>query len=404
MSTSVNTFSYRFKRKLNEHLSHDRTGWSFLKYSIKWIFSKSHKKTIEICLDQPVIPRSDCNVQIAVKITGGLGDYIVLGRVLRDLSNYVGKLECYIFVPNTKYAEWVYENIPGVKTIYPDFFIDKCKKDCDCILYLNSFSFFDEQNINLEKIHRVAPRLLEVFANSVKNRRPWNIFIDNHPVLDGAFARQVVALGYNRYSFIHYCLGIPNTGNLFDVRFSDEEVKVVFDKFNYYITINTGFDHQFVIGTRFATKCYPVEHWEALVKLIKEEYPQLGIVQVGGKNSPFINGCDIHYENQLSLSHSAGLLKNSLLHIDIEGGLVHLCAALGTPSLVLFGPTSKRYFAYDENINLNTGECSDCWWASECWMEHCPKGFDSPQCMYQLYPEKIYSQISDFLKTQGIKQ
>ena len=402
MSECVNTFSYRLKRKLSEHLSHDRTGWSFMKYAIKWLFAKSCKKTAEVCQESPVIAANDNRVQIAVKITGGLGDYIVLARVLRDLCNYVGNVEYHIFIPNIKYAEWVFSAVPYVKAIYPEFFIDKCKQNCDCVLYLNSFAFFDEQNVNIEKIKTVAPLLLELFANSVKNRRPWNIFIDNHPVLDGAFARQAIALGYNRYNFIHHCLEIPTSGNLFDIPTSDDEARIVSNNFKQYITINTGFDHQFVIGSRYATKCYPVKYWEALVKMIKNDYPNVGIIQIGGKNSPSINGCDIHYENKLPLQQSAGILKNSLLHIDIEGGLVHLCATLGTKSLVLFGPTSKKYFAYDGNINLQMGECCDCWWASECWMEHCPKKFEYPQCMHQLQPEKVYSYVSEFLKNQGV--
>ena len=264
-----------------------------------------------------------------------------------------------------------------------------------------SFACFDEQHINIEKISKIAPALLNVFANTIKERRPWNVFIDNHPVLDGACARQIVALGYNRYSFIHHCMGIPNSGNLFEVQYDTSTAKNIIGKFPKYITINTGFDHQFVIGSRFATKCYPVEYWEELVKLIKTGFPGIGVIQVGGKNSPSIKACDIHYERKLSLPLSAGILKKSLLHIDIEGGLVHLCSAMGTKCLVLFGPTSKRYFAYDNNINLQAGECHDCWWASECWMEHCPQGLDVAQCMYKLSPQKVYDTVSAFLKEQG---
>lgn len=398
----VNTFSFRLRRKLQEHLASNPTGLSLLKYIIKWCFIKLCKKGTNLFVSPPQIPIENNIVKIAVKITGGLGDYIVLGRVLKDLLTFIGNSEFYIFVPNTKYAEWLFQNMPEVKEVYPEHLLDKCLQYFDCCLHLNTLVFFNEQHINVQKIKKTAPRLLEVFDNTVRKRRNWNIFIDNHPVLDGAFARQVVALGYNRYSFIHHCLGIPNSGNSFNIQYSDEEAKVVADKFKHYITLNTGFDHQFVIGSRFATKCYPVKYWETLVGLVKKRYPELGIIQIGGKNSPTIKGCDVHYENKLSLSLSAGVLKKSLLHIDIEGGLVHLCAALGTKCVVLFGPTSKKYFAYPENINIQVGECHNCWWASERWMECCPQGLDVPQCMYQLLPETVYEHISVFLKNQGI--
>lgn len=375
---------------------------SILKYSVKWLLAKSCKKTVELCQRVPIIAPVEDHVQVAVKITGGLGDYIVLGRVLKDLQRYVGHLNYYIFVPNVKHAEWVFKEVPGVKGYYPEMFFDKCKVDCDCALHLNNFVFFDEQNINISKLKKISPVLLDVIAKTVISRQPWNLFIENHPVLDGAFARQAVALGYNRYNFVHSCLGIPNSGNLFELQIALDEVKKVSSKFKKYITINTGFDHQFIISSKYATKCYPNEYWEELVQLIKDGLPGIGVIQIGGKNSACIKGCDIHCEGKLSLAQSAGILKSSLLHVDIEGGLVHVCAALGTKCLVFFGPTSKKYFAYDENINLQSGECSDCWWASERWMERCPHRYPVAQCMYQLQPEKAYSAIALYLKHQGI--
>ena len=389
----VNTFSFRLQRKLQEHFAADPTGWSFFKYAAKWFFMKLRRKGNELFIRQPQISDNGDLVKIAVKITGGLGDYIVLGRILKNLLAVIENAECYIFVPNTEYAEWIFKNVPEVKEIYPEIFWDKCRQNCDCSLFLNTFVFFDEQNVNIQKIKKVAPRLLEIFSNTVRNHSIWTIYIENHPVLDGAFARQAVVLGYNRYSFINHCLGIQCSGYSFDLPLCNEEAMSVAAKFPQYVTVNAGFDHQFVISSRFATKCYPVEYWEALVKLIKDNFPRIGVVQIGGKNSPSINGCDIHYEKKLSLSQSAGILKKSLLHIDIEGGLVHICAALGTKCAVLFGPTSKKYFSYTKNLNILAGECHDCWWATERWMECCPGKKERNECMYKLMPELVFEKI-----------
>lgn len=90
------------------------------------------------------------------------------------------------------------------------------------------------------------------------------------------------------------------------------------------------------------------------------------------------------------------------MHIDTEGGLVHLRHALGGgPSVVLFGPTSPQVYGYKENLNLRSDKCSvPCEWVVDDWLTRCPRRTDKHLCMCSLSPEYVAEQINLFIKQQ----
>ena len=100
-------------------------------------------------------------------------------------------------------------------------------------------------------------------------------------------------------------------------------------------------------------------------------------VQIGTVTSEPIAECDLILLNQTSLDEVAGLLGQASLHLDNEGGLVHLAACLGTRSAVVFGPTPSDYFGYPANINIEPPVCGGCWFMTRTWMDACAKGYDA---------------------------
>jgi hypothetical protein len=83
-----------------------------------------------------------------------------------------------------------------------------------------------------------------------------------------------------------------------------------------YVTIHNGFDPNFVITARTATKCYP--RFDDVVKHVKSRLPRLSIVQLGARTSRPIAGVDLNLVDKLTIQEAAGC---SRLHIDIESGL-----------------------------------------------------------------------------------
>lgn len=384
----------RLKLKWREHLENDPSGFSFFCYCLKYCVIKVFRSLKDFYyIRNYTVDRA--KVAVAVRMTGGLGDTIIHRRFLDKIAELCPNSDFFVFCAVAKQGRWVFGNAPYVKAVSPlEMFPGFQRRYADIVLHLNTFAFFDEQHCNFGKIQSLDPFLLEMFSSAREKRKEWDQFIDSHPSLDGAFARQAVVQGFNRYNFIPHLLGIPVPEFALDLSVDMEMADKLEKEFGSYITINTGFDSYFIIAGRTATKCYPQEYWERLAGLLKTKYPELKIVQIGNKTGKHISSVDSDLAGKTTLSECTGILKKSRLHIDIEGGLVHICASIGTPCVTLFGPTSVEYFGYPQNIKLRDDSCPDCWWSTQNWMECCPRKYPRPECMYKLTPEKVIDSVS----------
>lgn len=154
-------------------------------------------------------------------------------------------------------------------------------------------------------------------------------------------------------------------------------------------------------------KLWPKEYYQDLIYKLKELFPNYKFVQIGANNKNFntnFTGIDKNLQGKTSLEEIKVILKHSSLHIDIEGGLVHLRHALnGGPSIVLFGPTSQNIYGYSENLNLRTNACrKPCEWITNDWMTHCPRKIDKNICMKSLTPDFVFNEIKNFIEQKNI--
>lgn len=149
-----------------------------------------------------------------------------------------------------------------------------------------------------------------------------------------------------------------------------------------YVTIHRGADARYA---EQSVKLWPVEKYNALLRNLREKFPGLAIVQLGtaAECYPGMEVAALDLRGKTNLEETKALLQGSRLHIDNEGGLVHLRHALhGGESIVLFGPTSKEFFGYQENRNIRGDGCVHwCEWATDDWQVHCPRGEAAPPCM-----------------------
>ncbi|MDD7056415.1 MAG: glycosyltransferase family 9 protein, partial [Selenomonadaceae bacterium] len=142
-----------------------------------------------------------------------------------------------------------------------------------------------------------------------------------------------------------------------------------------------------------SAKQWPLAYFTAWVKLFKERYPHVQVVQVGGADTERIVGAD-YYLLGRDIELVKYVLRGAVFHLDIEGGLVHLATQLGTRCVVLFGPTPLRIFAYEQNINIVTGPCHDCWFLyGEAFA--CARHMEKPICMYAITPDMVMKKIQD---------
>ena len=121
-------------------------------------------------------------------------------------------------------------------------------------------------------------------------------------------------------------------------------------------------------------KCAPPAVFEAVARRVRD----LGLVpvQVGLTREPTIAAC--LDRRGLAINATAALLQRARLHVDVEGGLVYVARAVGTRSVVFFGPTPAVTFGFRDNVNVSLGRCRACWWSGDGWERRCLKGH--PHC------------------------
>lgn len=195
---------------------------------------------------------------------------------------------------------------------------------------------------------------------------------------------------YNYGGALHiddYHTSIPLTGNRDLVR---EYVGT--DK---YITINFGCSYSDEQQNSLPAKLWLYKYWVALIDMLKRSYDykviQLGIS--GNKIIPGVDMCCFDY----GLDVVGSILKYSTLHIDGEGGLVHLASQLDTKCAVIFGPTPVHYFGYENNINITPDGCCNCLYVEGNMTVSCPRGDKIPHCMSSILPEMVLKKVEECL-------
>ena len=135
-----------------------------------------------------------------------------------------------------------------------------------------------------------------------------------------------------------------------------------------------------------------------LISLLKSQYPNVKIVQLGSSRCTQLKNIDINLIGKTTFSECMALLDASALHIDCECGMTHVRHFLSQkPSVVMFGPTSVSTRGYPENINLraNVCNCELCeWLIGGDWQCKCIKtGTNFAPCMHAITPQMVIDAI-----------
>lgn len=165
---------------------------------------------------------------------------------------------------------------------------------------------------------------------------------------------------------------------------------------NEYLTLQNGIGA--LSGDGLSTREWPVERYNELIKQIKKHNKKLILVQIGTEKDPAM-AVDIDLRGKTIFNEFLVVLKNAKLHIGGESGCVHMRHFMGArPSAVLFGPTFKDFYAYDENINISSGFCPGCEWLHNGWREICIKsGCVKSACLEKITATDVMNEIQKVL-------
>lgn len=329
---------------------------------------------------------------IAIRIRGGIGDQIIGCNYAWNVAKKFPELKIDIYTRKEIHNRFISEKIWNGKIF--DEHINIIQDNYDALIQLDRYP-------HIIFINDHAASQLGKFMDYIsilkdfKNR--FNSFFDYGTRFDGVSATYSSIIAKKR-------IQQPDINNFLSIKeeFSyNPPIKYtdICKKYNLtpgkFITIHRGCDTN---HTSNSMKLWPLHYYNILIKNIKYSFPDITIVQMGvnSERCPDMEKVDCNLVGKTTLDDVCTLLKYSRLHIDSEGGFVHMRHALkGGRSVVLFGPTAKDFFGYSENINLRSDICPhSCEHIIQKWDTICIKNnTQEPLCMHSLHPEDVLSAV-----------
>ncbi len=156
-----------------------------------------------------------------------------------------------------------------------------------------------------------------------------------------------------------------------------------------------------VPGARWENKLWPVEHFAATVKLLAKntdlKFAVLGSgddKQLGKTISSAVPGRVLDLTGQTSLHEMIEWLRLSRLVIANDTGPMHIAAALGKPTIALFGPTDPKsagpFRQLDKVMQSDSPSCIPCLKGRCSYPERIA-------CLKAITPEQVYAKASALL-------
>lgn len=347
------------------------------------------------------------NLNMGFFLGGGFGEYIFFANYLYKLYQKFGMNAIHTDLylnSGLNYVSVLFRDDELVQKAFLGCPKDGIVKRYD--IFINLSRYPEVRYINYERVAGLQSELLEyiqlVEQFKIENRR----FFIGGADYDGHGTILAMIGGQSRLQQpdVYQYLGITNE---YEYKIPVRENEKVFLRKTgllnkSFITVHRGCD----LNYPRHVKMWESQNYEKVIHLIHREYPELVIVQYGASHDrcDLIRGVDIDLTGRTTMEEVKILLKKSLIHIDSDGGMIHLRHAIhGGPSVAMYGPNAEEFFGYSENENITGQGCIDtCEWLTNDWMLNCARGYKIPPCMESITPEmvmerirKIYRQLSD---------
>ena len=336
-------------------------------------------------------------LRISIYLGGALGDYIVYLRLVDELSA-ICDCNVDLFLDRIEFGEFIYggrQNVTIVHDVYNNLFVSSTAH-YDLALHVDHGATL--KHINLGAIRAKAPDFYHTACKIEEALLRNELHISDQHQRESVILRRAKFSGDTKWSLLS-CGGAVDMGGMYSNILLDMRWLPVLERHaltgRRYITVNFGADKN--MGGTAQTKLLSVFTLTEFIVTFKAAHPDLLVVQTGVKNSLELDGAD-RYAFDCRLEETAILLKNSLLHVDCEGGLVHLASQLSTPCVVSFGPTPSYYYGYPRNQNIVSPVCGECMSVTGQWSKVCPRGLQQAACMTAITSQMILEQAERIMK------
>jgi hypothetical protein len=347
-------------------------------------------------------------LHVAVLLPSGLGNALIsfawVQKFLRDVPTKI----CIDLYAPSHLAKYLCTDISFVDTIYNKALFP-ITTGYDLKLRLSHF--VEVASFNMANISFVSSQLAETISKWFLFSQTHGKYIKRAPQYDGAWAKLCGLMGWNRWSELGASGGLAfseqDIGLLPVPKNENEILRHLKLAAGQYITVHTGASAK---PSQRQTKNWPLSHWEKFCSLLKEQRPDILLVQIGTADNHNIRGVDLNLSGKTTLESLAVVLKNARLHVDEDSGLVQMRHLLHGKSVVLFGPTVAAYTGLPGNVNLVSPICSGCLGLENDWKDKCVLRYEtSRSCLEALPPSLVAKEVFKCLNVgfhqgnQGIK-
>ena len=168
--------------------------------------------------------------------------------------------------------------------------------------------------------------------------------------------------------------------------------------------VTAALEHPFiavVLGASWESKGWFFErHFDLVRHILLNQKLQVVLVGDGSQTATAKNLCDrvnepglINLVGKTTLMELIAVLKAAVAGVGPDSGPGHLSAAVKTPFVTLFGPTSPQRtapFGYEDLVVTSEMTCAP------CYKKRCPDR--NRQCMVSIHPDAVMKKLSIALK------
>jgi ADP-heptose:LPS heptosyltransferase len=166
-------------------------------------------------------------------------------------------------------------------------------------------------------------------------------------------------------------------------------------------------EEKFVVlapGAKWQPKCWPSTYWTELLNLINRRRSVPPVLLSGPEDMGTLSeimrplksrSSSFFFSEDLALS--SALIQQAALCVCNDSASMHIAAAVGTPSVALFGPVSPSKSAPSEDEGCHV--LYEGLFCSPCTLyysrDRCRRGLNF--CMHALTPERVYREIEKLI-------
>ena len=345
-------------------------------------------------IDESIV-ESDKPLTIGFLSSGVMGDNVVALRLYQELVKLAPYSEIDIFSVFPGFPEHIYYGQKNLHKIIRRIPEEKDKKKYDILIQL----YYEPSLLycNLYRVRKLSKELAERLCILYEYQKKDYFMCSPDPYMNRLQWDRAKFMGYTCYTLLGSSGAFDITDFKVDFPLNPDYEKQFLELGlgERYITFNFGTSEPLKDGKQ-QTKMWPKEYHEKLNFMIKTYFPDIKLIQLGAKNVIPVQGADIYILGE-NLEVVKYILKNSLCHIDCEGGLVHIASQLGTKCFVVFGPTPVDFFGYNTNENIVSDECKECCGLIKDWYTRCYK-YGEAKCMKSIKPETVFNRLKLWMK------